>query len=195
MGTRAAQRDQTRERIAAAAAELLSNGGGVPPTTVAVQRAAGLSRGALLHHFPTRASLLAAAVASLRAGNRAAVEASLTDATSDDPIARAVRSLAAAAVRPEMSAEYGLWSAARVDDDLREALRAEARSARDSLGAVIDHAFGEEIAKRQHYSQAVALTIQFLRGLAVTHSLREFDERSDALLDDWASVLRTLLEP
>ncbi|MFV0257906.1 MAG: TetR/AcrR family transcriptional regulator [Acidimicrobiales bacterium] len=174
---------------------MLSHGGGVPPTTTAVQRAAAVSRGALLHPVPTRTSLLAAAVASLRAGNREAVEAALAATSSDDPIERAVRSLAAAAVRPEMSAEYGLWSAARVDEDLRQALRTEERNARDSLDSVIDHAFGEEITGHPDYPRAVALTIQFLRGLSVTHSLRNVDERTDALLEDWTGVLRTILAP
>lgn len=123
MTQRDVQRETTRRRIAGIAASVLTEGGGTPPTTVAVQRAAGISRGTLLHHFPTRELLLVAAVAALREGNAIAVREALATTDASDPVARAVQALAAAFLRPEMSAEYGLWAAARVDNDLRVALQ------------------------------------------------------------------------
>jgi len=187
------QREATRRRIAEVAAAVLVEGGGIAPTTLAVQRAAGISRGALLHHYPTRELLLTAAVATLRAGNAASVQQALATAIGVDQVERAVRALAAAAVRPEMSAEYGLWAASRADPDLREALRNEERGAFDALRAVSDAAFGPEVTAHRAYRRIAALTLQFLRGLAITQSLSDTEARTDALIEDWAAVVRLLL--
>jgi AcrR family transcriptional regulator len=192
MTRRDEQREATRRRIAEVAAAVLVEGG-TAPTTLAVQRAAGISRGALLHHFPTREQLLTAAVATLRAGNAASVQHALETATGADPIERAVRALAASALRPEMSAEYGLWAAARSDPDLRAALRVEEREARDALHAVIDAAFGPDVTGHPVYRRMAALTVQFLRGLAITRTLSDTEARTDALIHDWVDVVRLML--
>ena len=191
--SRSEQRDRTRQRLAEVAAEVLVANGGTPPTTVAVQRAAGVSRGTLLHHFPTRAELLAAAVGTLKARHADAVRRALTDVEGVDQIERAVRALAASAMRPELSAELGLWAAARADDDLREALRGEERAARDALHAVVGAAFGPDVASMPAFPRVAALTVQFMRGLTVTHALRDTGARTDALVRDWAATVRLLL--
>lgn len=193
MTRRDEQREATRRRIAEIAATVLVEGGGSAPTTLAVQRAAGISRGALLHHYPTREKLLTAAVATLRAGNAASVQEALATADGEDRLERAVRALAASAVRPEMSAEYGLWAAARTDPDLQEALRKEEREARFALHAVIDTAFGPDITANPAYRRIATLTIQFLRGLAITQTLSDTEARIDGLIQDWAAVIRLLL--
>ena len=187
------QREATRQRLAQVAAELLVAGGGTPPSTVAVQRVADVSRGALLHHFPTRAQMLRAAVATLRAGNATAVKEALEEAKGTEPIERAVHALATSASRPEMSAEYGLWAAARVDTDLHEVLRAEERGARDSLHAVVGAAFGPDLVAHPAYPRVAALTIQFLRGLAITQALRDPQAHVDALVHDWTKVVHLML--
>lgn len=192
MTRRDEQREATRRRIAQVAAAVLVEGGSAP-TTLAVQRAAGVSRGALLHHYPTREQLLTAAVATLRAGNAASVQHALTTTTGADQIERAVRALATSALRPEMSAEYGLWAASRIDPDLRAALRIEERQARDALHEVIDSAFGPDITVHPAYGRIAALTIQFLRGLAITQTLSDTRARTDALIHDWAGVVRLIL--
>lgn len=55
----------TRARLVAAAIDSLTEGGYAATTTIEVASRARVSRGAQLHHFPTRASLLAAAVDQL----------------------------------------------------------------------------------------------------------------------------------
>lgn len=187
------QREATRRRIVEVAAAVLVHDGGRAPSTLAVQHAAGISRGALLHHYPKREQLLTAAVASLRVGNAAAAQEALARAHGADQVERGVRALVAAAVRPEMSAEYGLWAAARSDPDLRAALRNEERGARDALHAVIDTAYGPDIAAHPAYRRIADLTIQFLRGLAITQSLSDTDSRVDTLVQDWAAVARLVL--
>lgn len=192
MTRRDEQREATRRHIVTVAADVLTREGPAGTTTLAVQKEAGLSRGALLHHFPAREELLAAAIASLRTSNRAAVREALEHADADsDPVDRAVHALVAAVVRPEFSAELGLWAAARADEPLRRALQREERGAREELYAVLDEAFGPELCAHPSYPRLAALTVQLLRGLAITQTLRVDRDRNESLVRDWSSVLRS----
>src|SRR5690349_12447170 len=96
-GAARADRDAAamRQRLLDAAVECLIELGVAATTTLAVQRRAGTSRGALLHHFPTHAALLAASVAELVKRNEQAVAASRAgNVQPDDPLRTAVNALA-----------------------------------------------------------------------------------------------------
>src|SRR5512140_1521509 len=60
--TQQQRRDETRRALLDAAVESLIEVGFAHTTTLEVQRRAKVSRGALLHHFPSKAELLVAAV-------------------------------------------------------------------------------------------------------------------------------------
>lgn len=60
--TQQQRREATRTRLMNATIESLIDCGYYGATTLDIERRAGVSRGARLHHFPTKASLLAAAV-------------------------------------------------------------------------------------------------------------------------------------
>src|SRR6476661_5018637 len=60
--TQQQRRDETRRALLDAAVESLIEVGFARTTTLEVQRRADVSRGALLHHFPSKAELLVAAV-------------------------------------------------------------------------------------------------------------------------------------
>src|SRR6187402_1697681 len=60
--TQQQRRDETRRALLDAAVESLIEVGFARTTTLEVQRRANVSRGALLHHFPSKAELLVAAV-------------------------------------------------------------------------------------------------------------------------------------
>src|SRR5215831_19475699 len=60
--TQQQRRDETRRALLDAAVESLIEVGFARTTTLEVQRRAAVSRGALLHHFPSKAELLVAAV-------------------------------------------------------------------------------------------------------------------------------------
>lgn len=63
--TQQQRRDETRRALLDAAVESLIEVGFARTTTLEVQRRANVSRGALLHHFPSKAELLVAAIAHL----------------------------------------------------------------------------------------------------------------------------------
>src|SRR5512144_1744818 len=60
--TQQQRREETRRALLDAAVQSLIEVGFARTTTLEVQRRAGVSRGALLHHFPSKAELLVAAV-------------------------------------------------------------------------------------------------------------------------------------
>jgi len=194
-GLRAAQREATRQRIVQVAVELLIDRGPAATTTVEVQRVGGFSRGALLHHFPTREAMLGATIRELMERNEAAVAQASAEVPAElDRVTRAVRVLGASMVRPAFVAELELWAAARTDDALREVLRHEEKRARRDLYRVVAEVFGEDLVASDRYPVVASLTVQFLRGLAISDVLRGERRGTERLLAQWAAVARAILD-
>lgn len=196
MVTRAAQRASTRALLVETGVRLLVERGYAGLTTVAVQKAAGLSRGALLHHFPTRDDLVAAVIRRLLEMHEAAAGEALRQAGSDgDRVARAIEAMFAVMRRPAFAAQVELWTAARTDPGLRSLVAREEQRAGRALARVVDGLFGPELAAHPRFRQVTRLTLQVLRGLALTDVLREDDEAARRTLDDWIAIASQLLEP
>ncbi|WGS19894.1 MULTISPECIES: TetR/AcrR family transcriptional regulator [unclassified Bradyrhizobium] len=185
--------ETTRTRILNAAVECLIATGVAGTTTLAVQHRAEVSRGALLHHFPTHASLLAASVAELVRRNERAVSQSRAGAGPADSLAAAVEALAFAARQPAYLAELELWAVARTDSALRQALIAAERGARRDLDRVYFQLFGEWT-DSEAYDEVIALTLHFIRGLAISENLRSSAAQRERLVAAWVDAMRTLLE-
>lgn len=193
-GVRVAQREATRRRIVQVAVELLIDRGLAATTTVEVQRIGGFSRGALLHHFPTREAMLGATIRELMERNETAVREAAADVPVGlDRVTRAVRVLGASMVRPAFVAELELWAAARTDIALRDVLRDEERRARRDLYRVVADVFGADLVVSDRYPMVASLTVQFLRGLAISDVLRGEGSGTERLLMDWAAVARAIL--
>lgn len=186
------QRLESRRRIVEAAVRSLVEKGYSATTALGVQRRAGISRGALLHHFPTSESLSAAAVAELIEINLRAVEDELARTPpGTDPVARGVGILYRASRQPSLAAELELWAAARADEPLRTALLTAERSALGRLYEVIDRIFGPDLCRRPAYRSMVELTVQLMRGLTASRSLGQDDQ--DGLVSAWIAVMRDAL--
>lgn len=183
-----------RQRLLDAAVNCLIEFGVAGTTTLAVQRAAGTSRGALLHHFPTHADLLAASVAELVKRNEQAVAASRAEiAQPQDQLRAAIGALAFAGRQPAYLAELELWTVARTDQSLKQALITAERAARREIDRVYAESFGKW-AESEAYPIAAALTQHFLRGLAVSENLRGSAVRRETLISAWTEAMRTMLE-
>jgi AcrR family transcriptional regulator len=182
----------TRERILGTAVDLLIEEGVARTTTLQVQQRAGVSRGALLHHFPTHSALLSATVSELVRHNEQAVRESLKDlgGTLDD-VERAIRALSVASTRPAYMAELELWAVARNDSPLRAALReAEQRARKDSerVFKALFSCLGDHPAT----GTVMSLTNEFLRGMALSSTLRS-PVRRHQLLTQWIKAVKILL--
>lgn len=194
MGRRDEQREATRAGIVDAAVESLVEVGVAATTTVAVQRRAGVSRGALLHHFPTREELFGAAIGLLVARNEQAVRRELAaKAAEDDPLLRSLRVLRAVMRGPSFAAEMELWAVARTNPHLRDALRRAEGAARRDLYRVVDEVMGPGLTASAAYPMVAELTVQLLRGMAISDVLSREEADRDVLLEQWARVVRPLL--
>ncbi|MFE6925559.1 TetR/AcrR family transcriptional regulator [Nocardia sp. NPDC057663] len=194
MATREEQKQATRARILDAAIDLLVRRGYSALTTVAVQEAAGLSRGALLHHFPTIAELSKALVQNLVQRNEQAALAAAARFDPDaDPVDRALTALYESMTRPPAQAEMELWAAARTDRDLAAALQHAERAAGRDLVRVVDELFGPEVVAHPRYPVIRDLTITVLRGTAAGRVLHTSENAARTTLREWATIVRTLL--
>lgn len=186
------QRRETRGRIVDAAVRSLVDNGYAATTALGVQRDAGVSRGALLHHFPTSEALSAAAVARLVEINLQAVSDELARTPpGPDPVERGVGVPYRASRQPSFAAELELWAAGRADEPLRVALLTAERSALPRLHEVVDELFGPDLRQHPQYRVMIELTVQLMRGLTVSRSLGQDGQQRS--VRTWASVLRRLL--
>lgn len=194
----APERGQERGRIAkdailAAAIECLLEDGYAATTTLRVQERAGVSRGKLLHHFPSKQVLLSSAVKRLMEQRLdEARSADLTGAPSgDDAPARArwaVRRMWESFFADTFWTAMEIWIAARTDPavekDLVDHERQVLRRVRDGYR----QAFGEQLAGRPGFSDALALVFTSMRGMALTYTFSGRDHRTEPMLETWTAV-------
>ena len=189
---------RTRGRILDAAVAVLVEHGVAGATTVAVQARAGVSRGALLHHFPSRAELLAAVVDHVVGARDERARPGLDAVAADDPADRLRQ--AVLAVRdhlldgPGFLAELELWAAARTDPELRAAVQAVERRRGADLRARVDDLFGPDLVTRPRFDAVAGLTVELVRGMALARLLGRPEAREQALLDAWVTAAAHLLD-
>jgi AcrR family transcriptional regulator len=188
--TRTPQRERSRAtqlRLLDATVDCLIEHGWSGTTTTLVAERAGLSRGAQLHHYPTKAALVLAAIDHLteRRGAELRAEAARLDtASTRDRVDRVVDLLAASFTGPLFAAALELWMAARTDPALRAAVvPLEARVGRDMHHLAVSLLGADET--RPGVRQAVQATLDLLRGLGVANLLTDDTQRRDALLAGW----------
>lgn len=191
---RSEQRAATREAILEAAVSVLVSDGVARTTTLLVQERAQVSRGALLHHFPTHRELLAAAILELVKRNEASVWREHARFKHEElPLAVAIRTLVASAVEPSNAAELELWAASRTDPVLRDALRTAERSAMTERRRVTDELF-RCLTDNPAKDLIVSLTIELARGLVLSDILRKDSRMRDKLVDGWIAAAAALAE-
>ncbi|WP_422734593.1 TetR/AcrR family transcriptional regulator [Micromonospora sp. WMMD558] len=194
--TRVPQQERSRAtqaRLLEATVDCLVEHGWSGTTTTVVATRAGVSRGAQLHHYPTKAALVTAAVAHLaeRRAEELRIEAEALPA-GPQRLDRVVDLLAAAFTGPLFVAALELWVAARTDRELREALvPLEARVGREMHRLTV--ALLEVDERRPGVREAVQATLDLLRGLGVANLLNDDSARRTALLATWKRQLTHLL--
>lgn len=123
-----------RRRLLDATIDCLVRYGYAGTTTTRVTELAGVTRGAQVHHFPTRADLVAAAVRHL-AARRAELAFEKIDAVrqAPDPLDAGLDLMWEIHQGPIQHATVEMWVAARTDPELREQLTAVEPEARTAL--------------------------------------------------------------
>jgi AcrR family transcriptional regulator len=181
----------TQQRLLDATVACLIDHGWAGTTTTLIAERAKVSRGAQLHHYPTKAALVLAAVTHLTERRAAEIRAeaeTLRDQSPEGRVDRVVDLLAAAFTGPLFVAAIELWVAARTDPELRAALEPlEASIGRDMHRLAVSLLGADE--SRPGVRQAVQATLDLLRGLGVANLLTDDTQRRDALLAGWKRQL------
>jgi AcrR family transcriptional regulator len=184
----------TQQRLLEATVECLVDLGWSGASTTAIAERAGVSRGAQLHHYPTRAALVLAAVEHLAERRAAEIrrEASALAGDAGGRVDRVIDMLAAAFTGPLFVAALEVWVAARTDDDLREKLvPLEARVGREMHRLAVDLLGADET--KPGVREAVQATLDLLRGLGVANLLSDDSPRREQLLGGWKRQLATVI--
>ncbi|HMI94150.1 MAG TPA: TetR/AcrR family transcriptional regulator [Polyangiales bacterium] len=184
--TQAMRRAETRARLLDATIECLIELGYAGTTTPIVCERAGLSRGALLHHFPTKTELVLAAVAHLAAQTGAR----LTRMSSPPPpaggrIEQSLEVIWHSFTGPLFYASLELWVAARTDRELHKHLYELERSLRKAIGRVCEGLMQPSAERRNDYKDQIELTLHVLRGMALQRILRPDDSERRRLFELW----------
>jgi AcrR family transcriptional regulator len=188
--TKAEQRDATRARILDAAVSCLIELGYARTTTLVVQERAGVSRGALLHHFPTRADLLAETVAHLFALQLR--ERATLQLRPGKRIEQGVRLLWAIMTSTLSIAIQELWTAARTDLELRAGLVRHDEVVRTEAMHTCAYLFGPELAAQAQFEPTMHLLISSMRGVAQERALHPTSSaRNDLAM--WVEVATRML--
>jgi len=188
----AERRRITRGKLLDATIDSLIEIGYSRTTTVEVGERAGLSRGAQLHHFPSKVDLLVAAIEHLADERSKEFEVELAERLEqgDDPIDTMVDMLWSMFSDPIYWATIELMVAARTDPELLEKLEAFERS----LGSRIYGAFKELTGRQGREAKgSLEMTLYFMRGLAMERIFRENEAHYADLLRRWKEQLRALL--
>ena len=174
--SQAERRTETRQKLLDATIACLSQQGYGATSTTAVVARAGLSRGAQVHHFPTKLDLVVAAadhaIESQAADFRRAISAVPAGA---DPLHAVLDTLWEILVGPAGRAFSALREGSRADEDLRTALR----ETRTTLMRVVETEFRNafpELDLPPTWWQAVPLMVfSTIEGLAEHHQLDPLD--------------------
>ena len=180
-----------RRLLDATVAALFEKGYG-GTTTLEVQHRAGVSRGALLHHYASRADLILAAIDHL---TRERISEVLSRAQTAPPprakrIEWAVGVIWGTFEGPLFTASLELWLAARNDPELLAALVPQERILGQAIRSMAADLFGEELSASESFGEAVELLLDAMRGAAARRVLRS-DATDARLLAAWSHLMRT----
>ncbi len=182
-----------RARLLEATTELLVERGFAGTSTTLVSERAGVSRGAQLHHFPTKNALVVAAVEHLTAVRAAELEKAAAALPTGSRRTRAVlQMLADHFTSPVFTAALELWVAARTDAALLAAVAPlEQRVGRETHRLTVDLLDADE--SRPGVRELVQATLDLVRGLGLANTITDDVRRRGRILDRWAVTLDAAL--
>lgn len=182
-----------RARLLDATVECLVERGFSGTSTTLVSERAGVSRGAQLHHFPTKNDLVVAAVEHLTHVRGAELAAAAQRLPRGDRRTRAVLGmLGDHFTSPVFTAALELWVAARTDAALLAAVSPlEQRVGREVHRLTVELLDADE--SRPGTRELIQATLDLVRGLGLADTITDDARRRDRILDQWATTLDAAL--
>lgn len=193
--TQAQRTDASRRKLIAATIEVMRRRGYSGLTTLEVAEVAGLSRGALLHHFPSRHELVLATMRYMNDLVRAESQRRAAEAATGrvDPLEGIIRdakdfffsdfffvSLAVA-----MSEVYG--------EDLRRQTRPLSRDSRLAVEAAWIDALVARGVDQHIASRVTTITLSIIRGFSIRVFIDDNRKHFDEVLETWKDMVRVYL--
>ncbi|WP_344240527.1 TetR/AcrR family transcriptional regulator [Actinocorallia libanotica] len=178
-----------RQRLLDATVACLVDYGWSGTSTVLVSERAGVSRGAQLHHFPTKNHLVLAAIEHLWESRGEAYRAAITGlGDGPDRVRRVVHILGEQFSSDLYVAALELWVAARSD----EALHAAVIQLEHRIGSGVHRLTVEALGVDESVPgvrELVQATLDLVRGLGLANTLTDDSARRRRILDRWAVTL------
>jgi len=178
-----------RQRLLEATVDCLVERGWSGTSTTLVSKRAGVSRGAQLHHFPTKNDLVLAAVEHLSEVRGQELQDAATQLPRGQRRTRAVlEMLAKHFTSPVFTAALELWVAARTDETLQEAVGPlEQRIGREIHRHTVELLGVDET--QSGMRELVQATLDLVRGLGLANTISDDTARRKRILDEWARTL------
>lgn len=196
MPTQEQRSAETRSLICAATIRCLVEDGYAATTTLAVHRRAGVSRGALTHHFGSKQEMLISAIEHLAEVREAELAAATARFVDGDDRVRAVIAMFWDLHKGDLFyAALELWNAARTDARLRVALYDAERALGRRHRALAAEMFGEPYCSHPRFAEMFDAMLRVLRGAAVTRILRVDPEAEDEVIATWTEIFVATLTP
>lgn len=188
--TQAERTAATRARLLEATVDCLCHFGHRGSSSAEICRRAGVSRGAQLHHFPTKAALFAAAVEHLFSERIQALDSALRAAApGGDRLDTVLDELWSIYSSTALMAWLELVVVARTDPDLREQMAESHERLEMAAAAAFHDAMGMSV--RLPGRAIVRTAMAWMDGLAI----HAFLHRDQAAIAESKAVLRALAAP
>lgn len=193
-GWQAQKSASTRNLIVEAAIECFVKLGYARTTTTAIAERAGLSRGAMLHHFPSKIDIVRAAVEHLHAKRLRAFRKSATRATQGgDNVRQSVEAYWAHVKHPMFVAFFELSVAARTEPELAAILRPAQEAFEREWHRTAVELF-PDWPKGEAFDLALDLSHYLLEGMAISFLVHKETERDKRVLEYLGEKLAELKE-
>jgi AcrR family transcriptional regulator len=188
VGWQAQKSAATRNLIIEAAIRCFVELGYAQTTTTAIAEKAGLSRGAMLHHFPSKLDIVRAAVDHLHAKRLRAFRKAMSRGlpAHGDHVRQGVEAMWAHVRHPMFVAFFELSVASRTEPELAEILRPAQESFEEAWYHTARELFPEWEGREDAFNVALDLCRYLMEGMAIaylTHKESERDHRLMAYLE------------
>lgn len=186
---------RTKERIMQATVECIYEGGLQSTSTVDIAKRADVSRGAMLHHYPSRELLLNAAYETLLAKEanklREAAESYRNGGLSVDEF---IDQLWKRFSVESFSITMDYFAAARTDKNLRASVKKARKVYDKALADIWINYFSESKSDEGELLAHLRLTVSLFRGMSMQKLVLEDQETQNEMIAIWKRHVRTALD-
>lgn len=194
--TQEQRRDAMRTRLMSATLECLARDGYAGTTVSSIVRRAGVSRGAHVHHFPTKNALIVEAAGYLmRRAYRILGELLLSIAEEDDRLGALVETAWREIFDTRMYEAYvELMVASQRDAELAKALRKLSAWTENTLHAAVTHYFEPRDARSESPHDLFLLTTLALGNLALARNFMAKPAEAKRYVEVWLRLMASQMK-